>query len=91
MTRDALGDRRLRQIGAAWEAVRVGAPTRPHPAIPRRPPGNALSGPPLSVFDRLRDLAPSTAPAARRAALVTAVTAAVAAGVVVTRRGVRRR
>ena len=52
--RDALGDRRLRHIGAAWEAVRAGAPTHPHPAIPRRPPGNALSGPPLSVFDRLR-------------------------------------
>ncbi|WP_179201869.1 hypothetical protein [Streptomyces caniscabiei] len=52
--RDALGDRRPRQIGAAREAVRAGASTHPHPAIPRRPPGNMLSGPPLSVFDRLR-------------------------------------
>ncbi|MFF9035468.1 hemerythrin domain-containing protein [Streptomyces sp. NPDC014892] len=86
--RDALGDRRLRQIGAAWEAVRAGAPTHPHPAVPRRPPGNVLSGPPLSVFDRLRDLALLISPAARRAALVTA---AAAAGVVVfARRSVRR-
>lgn len=89
--RDALSDRRLRQIGAAWEAVRASAPTHPHPTVSRRPPGNVLSGLPLSVFDRLRDLAPVTAPAARRAALVTAGTAAAAAGVVFTRRAVRRR
>ncbi|CAM5715239.1 Hemerythrin-like domain-containing protein OS=Streptomyces glaucescens OX=1907 GN=SGLAU_01625 PE=4 SV=1 [Streptomyces glaucescens] len=36
--RDALGDRRLRRLGAAWEAVRRTAPTHPHPAVPRRPP-----------------------------------------------------
>ncbi|MFI5689712.1 hemerythrin domain-containing protein, partial [Streptomyces sp. NPDC051636] len=60
--REALSDRRLRQIGAAWEAVRATAPTHPHPAVSRRPPGNALSGLPLSAFDRLRDLIPITAP-----------------------------
>ncbi|MFC7994203.1 hemerythrin domain-containing protein [Streptomyces pilosus] len=78
--RDAFGDRRLRRIGAAWEAVRATAPTRPHPGVPRRPPGNALRGVPLSVFDRLRDLAPVGGPAARRTALV-ACGAAGAAGV----------
>ncbi|MEE1761360.1 hypothetical protein [Streptomyces sp. SP18BB07] len=67
------------------------APTHPHPGVPRRPPGNVLSGPPLSVFDRLCGLPPIPAPAARRAALVTALTAAAAAGVVLTRRTVRRR
>ncbi|MCZ9344709.1 hemerythrin domain-containing protein, partial [Streptomyces sp. TRM76130] len=48
--RDAFDDRRLRRIGAAWEAVRATAPTRPHPGVPRRPPGNAVRGVPLSVF-----------------------------------------
>jgi hemerythrin superfamily protein len=81
LLRDAFGDRRLRRIGAAWEAVRATAPTRPHPGVPRRPPGNALLGVPLSVFDRLRDLAPGGGPAARRAALVISG-AAVAAGAV---------
>ncbi|AKZ53157.1 hypothetical protein SAM23877_7565 [Streptomyces ambofaciens ATCC 23877] len=88
--REALSDRRLRQIGAAWEAVRVSAPTHPHPAVSRRPPGNALSGLPLSAFDRLRDLAPATAPAVRRAALVAAGTGAAAAVTLLVRRAVRR-
>ncbi|MFF8542138.1 hemerythrin domain-containing protein [Streptomyces werraensis] len=76
--RTAFDDRKLRRIGAAWEAVRATAPTRPHPGVPRRPPGNALRGVPLSVFDRLRDLAPGSGPAARRASL--AVAGALAAG-----------
>ncbi|WP_282798376.1 hemerythrin domain-containing protein [Streptomyces sp. CC224B] len=45
----------LRRLGAAWEAVRRSAPTHPHPAVPRRPPGNALMGLPLSCYDRARD------------------------------------
>ncbi|MER5295765.1 hemerythrin domain-containing protein [Streptomyces pharetrae] len=64
--RDALGDRRLRRLGAAWEAVRRTAPTHPHPAVPRRPPGNAVLGVPLSGFDRLRDLAPARGPSSPR-------------------------
>ncbi|WP_210650547.1 hemerythrin domain-containing protein [Nocardioides sp. SYSU D00065] len=52
---DALGVRRLRLLGVAWEAVRRTAPTRPHPVVARRPPGNALSAVPLSVLDRSRD------------------------------------
>ncbi|CAL9336769.1 hemerythrin domain-containing protein [Streptomyces sp. enrichment culture] len=87
--REALSDRRLRQVGAAWEAVRVSAPTHPHPAVSRRPPGNALSGLPLSVFDRLRDFAPRSAPTARRAALVTAGTTPVAVAVLIVRRAAR--
>ncbi|MEV5044638.1 hemerythrin domain-containing protein [Streptomyces griseoincarnatus] len=42
--RTACDDRKLWRIGAAWEAVRATAPTRPHPGVPRRPPGNALRG-----------------------------------------------
>lgn len=52
---DALGPRRLQLLGVAWEAVRRTAPTRPHPVVARRPPGNALSAVPLTVLDRSRD------------------------------------
>ncbi|WP_228925780.1 hemerythrin domain-containing protein [Streptomyces sp. DH7] len=52
---DALGPVRLRRLGVAWRAVRVSAPTHPHPAVPRRPPGNALLGVPLSAYDRFQD------------------------------------
>ncbi|MEV5088197.1 hemerythrin domain-containing protein [Streptomyces griseoincarnatus] len=74
--RTAFDDRKLRRVGAAWEAVRATAPTRPHPGVPRRPPGNALRGVPLGAFDRLRDLAPGSGPAARRASLAAAGVAA---------------
>ncbi len=53
---DAVGVRRLRALGVAWEAVRRTAPTRPHPVVSRRPPGNALAALPLTVLDRSRDL-----------------------------------
>ncbi|GAA4658426.1 hemerythrin domain-containing protein [Streptomyces youssoufiensis] len=52
---EALDAGRLRRLGAAWETVRGSAPTRPHPVVPRRPPGNAVLGVPLSLYDRLRD------------------------------------
>ncbi|MDQ0797940.1 hemerythrin domain-containing protein [Streptomyces sp. B1I3] len=69
--------RRLRRLGAAWESVRRTAPTHPHPAVPRRPPGNAVLGVPLSAFDRARDLMPgdTRAPQARKAAALGAVLA----------------
>lgn len=47
--------RRLRALGVAWEVVRQVAPTRAHPVVSRRPPGNALAALPLTVVDRLRD------------------------------------
>ncbi|MER8219356.1 hemerythrin domain-containing protein [Streptomyces sp. NPDC094143] len=52
---EALDTARLRRLGAAWETVRRSAPTHPHPVVPRRPPGNAVLGVPLSLYDRLRD------------------------------------
>ncbi|WP_399934085.1 hemerythrin domain-containing protein [Streptomyces kanamyceticus] len=62
----------LRRLGAAWETVRKSAPTHPHPAVPRRPPGNALLGVPLSGYDRLRDaLDPSTSAAVSKAKVIT--------------------
>lgn len=45
----------LRLLGFAWEMVRRIAPTRPHPIVSRRPPGNVLSALPLSLLDRVRD------------------------------------
>jgi len=47
---------RLRTLGVAWEVVRRVAPTRPHPVVSRRPPGNALAAVPLTVLDRTRDV-----------------------------------
>ena len=51
----ALSPARLRRLGRAWELVRRTAPTRPHPVVARRPPGNALAALPLTVLDRSRD------------------------------------
>ncbi len=45
----------LRRLGRRWEVMRRISPTRPHPTVSRRPPGNALSGLPLSLLDRSRD------------------------------------
>jgi hemerythrin superfamily protein len=45
----------LRALGRRWELVRRISPTRPHPTVSRRPPGNALSALPLSVLDHSRD------------------------------------
>ncbi|MDP8915875.1 MAG: hemerythrin domain-containing protein [Pseudomonadota bacterium] len=45
----------LRRLGVAWEAVRLIAPTRAHPIVSRRPPGNVLAALPLSFLDRCRD------------------------------------
>jgi hypothetical protein len=42
-------------LGIAWEAVRLVAPTRAHPIVSRRPPGNVLSALPLAILDRCRD------------------------------------
>lgn len=35
--------------------MRRTAPTRPHPVVARRPPGNSLAALPLSPLDRSRD------------------------------------
>ncbi|WP_028812955.1 hemerythrin domain-containing protein [Streptomyces flavidovirens] len=86
---EALDRARLRKLGSAWETVRRTAPTHPHPAVSRRPPGNAVAGVPLSALDRARDLLPvgTRAPNSRR--LVLAGCAVLATWLVVT--AVRRR
>jgi hemerythrin superfamily protein len=50
-----LDDAGLQRLGRSWELVRRIAPTRPHPVVSRRPPGNVLSALPLSLVDRTRD------------------------------------
>ncbi|GLV23324.1 hypothetical protein TomMM35A_31630 [Sphingobium sp. TomMM35A] len=52
---DAVSPAQLRRLGWAWEAVRRIAPTRAHPIVSRRPPGNVLAALPLSLLDRSRD------------------------------------
>jgi hemerythrin superfamily protein len=47
--------RELRRLGILWEGVRRVAPTRAHPVVARRPPGNAIAAVPLTLIDRLRD------------------------------------
>jgi hypothetical protein len=64
----ALDVRELRRLGLAWEAVRRIAPTRAHPVVARRPPGNVAAALPLSAIDRVGRTAPTpVAPAARTA------------------------
>lgn len=46
----------LRRLGLLWEVVRRVSPTRAHPVVARRPPGNVVAALPLTVIDRTRDV-----------------------------------
>ncbi|GAA3392457.1 hemerythrin domain-containing protein [Cryptosporangium minutisporangium] len=46
---------RLRRMTGAVKAAEAVAPTRPHPAAGESALGNMLAGPPLALFDRMRD------------------------------------
>jgi hemerythrin superfamily protein len=52
---EAVDHDELRALGRRWEVMRRISPTRAHPTVSRRPPGNALSGLPLTLLDRSRD------------------------------------
>jgi hemerythrin superfamily protein len=52
---DQISPDQLKRLGTQWEIVRRTAPTRPHPVVARRPPGNVLAALPLTVIDRSRD------------------------------------
>jgi iron-sulfur cluster repair protein YtfE (RIC family) len=45
----------LEQMGRAYEAAKMMAPTRPHPSTPNTPVANMLVGPFAAVVDRARD------------------------------------
>jgi hemerythrin superfamily protein len=46
---------KLRTMAGALKAAEKAAPTRPHPNAPESAVGNVLAGPPMAVFDRVRD------------------------------------
>lgn len=45
----------LQRLAGAVRAAEAVAPTRPHPSTPPSATANLLLGPPLAVFDRIRD------------------------------------
>ena len=84
----------LRRLGTRWALMARIAPTRPHPTVSRRPPGNALSGLPLSLLDRSRDAidaavrrVPAAAPAGRALSGALAALAGLVERVPAARRG----
>jgi hemerythrin superfamily protein len=50
---EAVSVEELRRLGRRWAVMRRLSPTRPHPTVSRRPPGNALSGPPHTGVDQV--------------------------------------
>jgi hemerythrin superfamily protein len=46
---------RLRRMAGAVRAAEAVSPTRPHPAAGESAAGNMLLGPPVAVFDKMRD------------------------------------
>jgi hypothetical protein len=55
--REVIDADELRRLGAAVEAFKKVAPTRPHPSVPNQPLPRLAAGPAASLFDRMRDLA----------------------------------
>jgi hemerythrin superfamily protein len=55
--RERIGEEELRDLGARVEAFKKVAPTRPHPNVPNNAAAQAATGPAVSLFDRMRDLA----------------------------------
>jgi hemerythrin superfamily protein len=53
--RESLPEDQLRRLAGAVRAAEATAPTRPHPNTGESPAANMLAGPPLAVFDRVRD------------------------------------
>jgi hemerythrin superfamily protein len=53
--RQVLTDRELHRLGLRWQLIRRTAPTRAHPVVARRPPGNVIAALPLTAIDRTRD------------------------------------
>lgn len=53
--RAKLPEERLRRMAGAVQIAEATAPTRPHPAAGESAMANMLAGPPIAVFDRVRD------------------------------------
>ena len=50
--RQALGRKRLQELGEALEKAKTIAPTRPHPRLPDAPPANLVASPAAGLADR---------------------------------------
>lgn len=46
---------KLRRMAGAVRAAEAVSPTRPHPAAGENPVTNMLTGPPVAIFDKMRD------------------------------------
>ncbi len=55
LLRDALEPEQLQRMATAIRAAEAMAPTRPHPEAGESATAVILAGPPLAVFDRMRD------------------------------------
>lgn len=53
--RERLSSEELKKLAGVLEMAEATAPTRPHPATGESATVNTLLGPPIAVFDRLRD------------------------------------
>ncbi|MGI5240849.1 hemerythrin domain-containing protein [Dactylosporangium sp. CA-139066] len=53
--RERVDPDKLRRMVSVFEAAEKVAPTRPHPAAGESATANLLLGPPVAVFDRIRD------------------------------------
>ena len=56
IVREALGRKRLAELGELLEKAKGAAPTHPHPRSPDTPPGNLVIGVVAGAFDRARDV-----------------------------------
>jgi len=54
--REVVDPDQLTKMTAVMAVAQAMAPTRPHPDVPSGPAANLLVGPPLAVFDRVRDI-----------------------------------
>lgn len=54
--RQALGRKRLQEIGHALATAKAVAPTRPHPRLPDEPPANVIVGAAAAAADKVLDL-----------------------------------
>jgi hemerythrin superfamily protein len=54
--RSACSPDELHRLGRSFELAKQGAPTRPHPSTPDRPPGNLIISPGVGIIDKVRDV-----------------------------------
>jgi hemerythrin-like domain-containing protein len=64
--RQALGRKRLAELGENMEDAKLRAPTHPHPRSPSTPPANLVAGRVTGVVDKARDAGEKTIAQARR-------------------------